>query len=58
VARGTAAVPMDGAMIDTPVNNSAEATLRLAEACARREGQKAAMRERLAFPITGDASFA
>jgi len=42
VARGLASVPLDGRMIDTPVDTRAKAVLELAELCARREREKEA----------------
>mgnify|MGYP003340262265 CR=1 FL=1 len=40
VAAGTAAVPLDGKMIDVPVDEWAIVVLAMAEACARRDAQK------------------
>lgn len=42
VAAGTAAVPLDGRMIDVPVDEWAIVVLATAEACARRDAEKAA----------------
>lgn len=44
VAAGTAAVPLDGKMIDVPVDEWAIVVLATAEACARRDAQKRAAR--------------
>lgn len=44
VAAGTAAVPLDGKMIDVPVDEWAIVVLAMAEACARRDAQKRAAR--------------
>lgn len=44
VAAGTAAVPLDGKMIDVPVDEWAIVVLAMAEACARRDAQKQAAR--------------
>jgi citrate lyase subunit beta / citryl-CoA lyase len=46
VAAGTAAVPLDGKMIDVPVDEWAKVVLETAEACAARDAEKAAARER------------
>jgi citrate lyase subunit beta/citryl-CoA lyase len=40
VAAGTAAVPLDGRMIDVPVDEGAIVVLATAEACAQRDAQK------------------
>jgi citrate lyase subunit beta/citryl-CoA lyase len=40
VARGTAAVPLDGKMIDVPVDEWAKVVLELAEMCRARDAQK------------------
>ncbi|MGH8058102.1 MAG: hypothetical protein ACREOH_12850, partial [Candidatus Entotheonellia bacterium] len=40
VARGTAAVPLDGKMIDVPVDEWAKAVLHLAALCQAREAEK------------------
>jgi citrate lyase subunit beta / citryl-CoA lyase len=40
VARGTAAVPLDGKMIDVPVDEWAKAVLHLAALCQRRDEEK------------------
>lgn len=40
VAEGTAAVPLDGKMIDVPVDEWAIVVLAMAEACAKRDAQK------------------
>jgi len=40
VAAGTAAVPLDGRMIDVPVDEWAIVVLAMAEACAQRDAQK------------------
>ena len=42
VAAGTAAVPLDGRMIDVPVDEWAIVVLETAEACAKRDAEKAA----------------
>jgi citrate lyase beta subunit len=42
VAAGTAAVPLDGRMIDVPVDEWAIVVLATAEACAKRDAEKAA----------------
>ena len=42
VAAGTAAVPLDGRMIDVPVDEWAKVVLAMADACAAREAQKQA----------------
>jgi citrate lyase subunit beta/citryl-CoA lyase len=42
VAAGTAAVPLDGRMIDVPVDEWAIVVLHTAEACAKRDSEKAA----------------
>jgi citrate lyase subunit beta / citryl-CoA lyase len=44
VAAGTAAVPLDGKMIDVPVDEWAIVVLAMAEACAARDAQKQAAR--------------
>jgi citrate lyase subunit beta/citryl-CoA lyase len=44
VAAGTAAVPLDGKMIDVPVDEWAIVVLAMAEACARRDAQKQSAR--------------
>lgn len=46
VARGTAAVPLDGRMIDVPVDEWAIVVLAMAEACAKRDAEKAEARRR------------
>lgn len=46
VASGTAAVPLDGKMIDVPVDEWAIVVLAMAEACATRDAEKAAARAR------------
>ena len=46
VAAGTAAVPLDGRMIDVPVDEWAIVVLATAEACAARDAQKRAALER------------
>ena len=48
VAQGTAAVPLDGRMIDVPVDEWAIVVLATAEACAARDAEKAAALERRA----------
>ncbi len=48
VAAGTAAVPLDGRMIDVPVDEWAIVVLATAEACARRDARKRAALERSA----------
>lgn len=52
VAAGTAAVPLDGKMIDVPVEEWAIVVLATAEACAKRDAEKAAAVQRLG--VTGD----
>jgi len=47
VAAGTAAVPLDGRMIDVPVDEWAIVVLAMAEACAARDAQKQAALNRL-----------
>ena len=47
VAAGTAAVPLDGKMIDVPVDEWAIVVLAMAEACAKRDAEKAAAVQRL-----------
>ena len=42
VAAGTAAVPLDGRMIDVPVDEWAIVVLETADACAKRDAEKAA----------------
>ena len=44
VAAGTAAVPLDGRMIDVPVDEWAIVVLATAEACAARDAEKQAAR--------------
>jgi citrate lyase subunit beta/citryl-CoA lyase len=46
VAAGTAAVPLDGRMIDVPVDEWAAVVLATAEACAARDSEKHAARSR------------
>ena len=46
VAAGTAAVPLDGRMIDVPVDEWAIVVLATADACAARDAEKAAARKR------------
>lgn len=48
VAAGTAAVPLDGKMIDVPVDEWAKVVLAMADACAARDAEKQAAREQLA----------
>jgi citrate lyase subunit beta/citryl-CoA lyase len=48
VAAGTAAVPLDGRMIDVPVDEWAIVVLSMAEACAKRDAEKAAAVNKLA----------
>jgi citrate lyase beta subunit len=43
VAAGTAAVPLDGRMIDVPVDEWAIVVLATAEACAARDAEKQAV---------------
>ena len=50
VAAGTAAVPLDGRMIDVPVDEWAKVVLAMAEACDARDAQKLAALERRAGP--------
>jgi citrate lyase beta subunit len=45
VAAGTAAVPLDGRMIDVPVDEWAIVVLATAEACAARDAEKLAARQ-------------
>jgi citrate lyase subunit beta/citryl-CoA lyase len=45
VAAGTAAVPLDGRMIDVPVDEWAIVVLEMAQACAARDAEKRAARE-------------
>lgn len=47
VAAGTAAVPLDGRMIDVPVDEWAIVVLATAEACAARDAEKRAALERI-----------
>lgn len=47
VASGTAAVPLDGRMIDVPVDEWAKVVLAMAEACATRDAAKQVARQRL-----------
>ena len=47
VAAGTAAVPLDGKMIDVPVDEWAIVVLAMAEACAARDAEKEAARASL-----------
>jgi citrate lyase beta subunit len=42
VAAGTAAVPLDGRMIDVPVDEWAKVVLAMADACVARDAQKRA----------------
>lgn len=44
IAQGTAAVPLDGKMIDVPVDEWAIVVLAMAEACAARDAEKRAAR--------------
>ena len=46
VAAGTAAVPLDGRMIDVPVDEWAKVVLAMADACAARDARKRAAQER------------
>jgi citrate lyase subunit beta/citryl-CoA lyase len=48
VASGTAAVPLDGRMIDVPVDEWAKVVLAMADACAARDAEKQAALDRLA----------
>ena len=48
VAAGTAAVPLDGKMIDVPVDEWAIVVLAMAEACAKRDAEKSAAMKRAA----------
>jgi citrate lyase subunit beta/citryl-CoA lyase len=48
VAAGTAAVPLDGKMIDVPVDEWAIVVLAMAEACAARDAAKQAALNRAA----------
>lgn len=45
VAAGTAAVPLDGKMIDVPVDEWAIVVLAMAQACAKRDAEKQAARD-------------
>jgi len=47
VASGTAAVPLNGRMIDVPVDEWAKVVIAMDEACTRRDAEKQAARERL-----------
>ena len=47
VASGTAAVPLEGRMIDVPVDEWAKVVIAVDEACARRDAEKQAALERL-----------
>ena len=47
VATGTAAVPLDGKMIDVPVDEWAIVVMAMAEACAQRDAQKQAALARI-----------
>jgi citrate lyase subunit beta/citryl-CoA lyase len=47
VAAGTAAVPLDGRMIDVPVDEWAIVVIAMAEACAKRDAEKAAAIKKL-----------
>jgi citrate lyase subunit beta/citryl-CoA lyase len=47
VAAGTAAVPLDGRMIDVPVDEWAIVVLAMAEACAQRDAEKTAAKAEL-----------
>jgi len=47
VASGTAAVPLDGRMIDVPVDEWAKVVLAMAAACASRDAEKQAALDRL-----------
>jgi citrate lyase beta subunit len=47
VAAGTAAVPLDGRMIDVPVDEWAKVVLAMAAACAARDAEKQAAMDRL-----------
>lgn len=46
IARGTAAVPFEGRMIDVPVDERARLMIRLWEECQRRDAEKAAAQAR------------
>jgi citrate lyase subunit beta/citryl-CoA lyase len=48
VAAGTAAVPLDGRMVDVPVDEWSKVVLAMADACATRDAEKHAARTRLA----------
>jgi citrate lyase subunit beta/citryl-CoA lyase len=48
VAAGTAAVPLDGRMVDVPVDEWSKVVLAMADACAARDAEKHAARTRLA----------
>jgi hypothetical protein len=45
IAAGTAAVPLEGRMIDVPVDEWAAVVIATAEACAARDAQKNAARQ-------------
>ena len=47
IASGTAAVPLDGRMIDVPVDEWAKVVIAMAEACAARDAEKQAALTRL-----------
>ena len=51
VASGTAAVPLDGRMIDVPVDEWAKVVLEMAAACATRDAAKQAALERLGISV-------
>jgi citrate lyase subunit beta/citryl-CoA lyase len=51
VARGTAAVPLDGKMIDVPVDEWAKVVLHLAALCKARDEAKQQALQRTGFPV-------
>jgi citrate lyase subunit beta/citryl-CoA lyase len=51
VAAGTAAVPLEGRMIDVPVDEWAIVVLATADACAARDAEKAAARKRAGIDV-------
>jgi len=55
IAAGTAAVPLNGRMIDVPVDEWAKVVIATAEACSRRDAEKQAALQRLAPAASGRA---
>ena len=55
IASGTAAVPLDGRMIDVPVDEWAKVVIAMDEACAARDAEKKAALERLVPAASGRA---